>query len=86
MRPLEAGVAHRRHNALATFAHGAVGESDHGERGQLAIGVDLDVDEVGVDAVSGGGEGGGGHVESSVLSGWCRGGVCKIRARRDSVS
>ena len=52
-RELEPRVEHRRAHALAGLAHGAVGQSDDGERREAAAEVDLDRDLPGGDSLDG---------------------------------
>ena len=60
-RPLETCIADRRHDALPAFAHRAVRQADHTEGRKVTVGVDLDVDEIGVDTEGGGAQDGGRH-------------------------
>src|SRR5947207_3127795 len=52
-RELEPRVEHRGAHALAGLAHGAVGQSDDGERREAAAEVDLDRDLPGGDSLDG---------------------------------
>src|SRR5262245_37560737 len=53
MRKLEARVADRRPNPIATLAHGGVGQADHREVGKTKGDIDLDVNGESLDPEDG---------------------------------